>query len=121
VRQRYQVRFSNGVETCVRTSDRHFELRQYGRVLVEGSDVFLPLSWREQECIAFSRCGGARVWTLPPEWSEVSHVEVRPLFIASESTDSLDEVMVLPVLAESRIRLSLQALQAVVVTPAQPN
>jgi len=116
--EQYRVRFSDGVETSVRKFDRDFQLTHRGRLLVQGSDVFLPLFWRDRECIAFSRRGGEHIWTLPPDWRDVSHVAVTTLTDAPEFMDAEPAETVVRVLAGSRIRLFLMPRQAVAVSPA---
>jgi len=76
----YEVQFSGDVWTQVHIADRHLTIRQQDRLVVDGSNVFLPAPWRkDREYIAFSRRGGEMVWTVPPEWGATKRIHSRSL------------------------------------------
>jgi hypothetical protein len=75
----YAVHFSDGIVSAIRVSDRHHTIRQDGRLLVDGHDLFIPALWREGEIIAWSRDGAQRQWELPDDWKISEHVSVRDL------------------------------------------
>ncbi|CAG7618557.1 hypothetical protein PAESOLCIP111_02126 [Paenibacillus solanacearum] len=72
-----EVTFSNGV-TSGKEGDRLW-IRQAGRWLRRGGDVFVPALWLERshpEMIAFSEEGYSGLeWELPPDWPEEGAVE----------------------------------------------
>jgi hypothetical protein len=107
--QSYEVHFTDEVKTSVRIADRHLQLTQGARVLVDGTDVFLPASWSGNEWMAFSKDGCVRSWPLPPDWQGETEVQAQTL-IGNAST----EVTV----NEDTLQLQLQPGQAVVLRPA---
>lgn len=109
-RERYEVRFSQDVTSSVRTDDGHLRICQGDRLLVDGTDLCVPASWRGRECIAYSHNGCEREWQLPADWGGVRRVAVQPLF------PRLGVVEERPV-ANGWVRLALGPRQAVVLLP----
>ena len=70
----YRVTFSDGVECAVRKSDRHLTIRENGRVLVDGGDVFMPALWTKGEWFVYSQKGGTRAWPVPEAWQGKAEV-----------------------------------------------
>jgi len=71
----YRVTFSDGVETSVRKPDRHLTIRDNGRVLVDGGDLFMPALWTKRgEWFVYSKAGGTRVWPVPEAWKDKAEV-----------------------------------------------
>lgn len=71
----YRVTFSDGVETAVRKSDRHLTIRENGRTLVDGGDVFMPALWTKKgEWFVYSKDGGTRAWPAPEAWKGKAEV-----------------------------------------------
>lgn len=65
----YRVTFSDGIESAVRKSDRHLTIRENGRTLVDGGDVFMPALWTKKgEWFVYSKGGGTRAWPAPEAW-----------------------------------------------------
>lgn len=65
----YRVTFEGGVESAVRKADRHLTIRDNGRVLVDGGDLFMPALWtRDGEWFVYSKAGGTRTWPVPQAW-----------------------------------------------------
>jgi len=71
----YRVTFEGGVESAVRKADRHLTIRESGRVLVDGGDLFMPALWTKRgEWFAYSRAGGTRSWPVPEAWKGKAEV-----------------------------------------------
>jgi hypothetical protein len=110
-RDRYEVRFSDGVTSSVRTEDAHLQICQGDRVLVDGTDLCVPALWNDKECIAYSHNGCEREWQLPPDWGGISRAAVKPLF------PGLGGVVGERPVANGRVRLALGPRQAVALHP----
>lgn len=107
----YEVHFSGDLLSKVRTADRYHTVTDAGRLIVDGTDTFVPVTWQEKECIAFSKNGCEKTWQLPPEWAGVSKVAVTPLYPIGSG--SITETAVV----DGKLTLNLAAGQAVGVTP----
>ena len=71
----YRVTFSGGVESAVRKADRHLTIRENGRVLVDGGDLFMPALWTKRgEWFVYSKDGGTREWPAPEAWAGKAEV-----------------------------------------------
>lgn len=110
-REDYEVYFSDDVRTSVRKRDRHFRLIQGERLLVENGDLLLPAPWAGQECIAYSHHGGQRTWELPPDWHDVTRVEIHQL------TPTGAHLLAQQTINDGRLTLELQPQQAVCLRP----
>lgn len=75
-------------------------------------DVFMPLTWRENEVMAYSDDGSSRTWTLPKDWPETENVEVREI-----TAEGLGEPTELPASGRN-IRLTIGAGQLLSIVPA---
>ena len=64
----------DGVESAVRKSDRYLTIRENGRVLADGGDVFMPALWTKGEWLVYSRKGGTRAWPVPEAWQGKAEV-----------------------------------------------
>ena len=70
----HRVTFSDGIESTVRKADRHLTIRENGRVLIDGGDVFMPALWTQNEWFVFSKDGGTRAWPVPDAWKDKAEV-----------------------------------------------
>jgi len=79
--EEYAVTFEGGVVSRLRTADRHLTISQGEFVLVEGTDILVPVLWTDrQELISFSKEGGKRSWKLPEDWADVREVKVETIY-----------------------------------------
>ncbi len=99
----YRVVFSDDVESTVRKADRYLTIRQGGRTLVDGGDVFMPALWTDGQWFAYNRKGGTRVWAVPEEWKNAKTLNTVAL-----TDDGRGEKSTLPVL-DGKITITLQA------------
>ena len=110
-RESYAVHFTGDVVSSVRIADRHYTLHQGDRVLVDGTNTFVPALWRDKEIIAYSKTGSRREWELPPDWNSVRHVAVRGLWpLNTARTEELN-------VTNGRLVLTLQPGEAVYIEP----
>ena len=109
--EHYTVQFGGGVESTVRVSDRFYTLQEQGRLLVNGTDVFLPALWNgNNEYLAYSRSGGRIRWELPPHLQSAERFEIRSL-------TAPDRLPRHAIAAQGRITLELDAREGVSVVP----
>lgn len=106
----YEVHFTGDLLSCVRTADRYQTVTDRGRLIIDGTDCFAPISWQAREGIAYSQQGGEKSWQLPPEWGEVTHVKLTPRYPV-DSAAIMQEVAVV----DGWVKLSLMPGQAVSV------
>ena len=88
-------------------------IRRGNLILRRGDDLFIPALWRTEKIIlAYSRKGYSdREWLLPEDWSGVEQVDVSRITLSGlVPVESGVKVM------GGKIRLSLEACQAVMVT-----
>ena len=105
------MHFTGDVVSSVRIADRHYTLHQGDRVLVDGTNTFVPALWRDKEIIAYSKTGSRREWELPPDWNSVRHVAVRGLWpLNTARTEELN-------VTNGRLVLTLQPGEAVYIEP----
>lgn len=108
----YRVRFDGGVETAVRKSDRRLTLREGGRTLVDGGDVFMPALWTKGgEWFVYSRDGGTRTWPAPEAWKGKPEVHAFAL-----SDDGRAPATVMP-LRDGSLTVQLNPGQAFALVP----
>ncbi|GAA2247178.1 endo-alpha-N-acetylgalactosaminidase family protein [Herbiconiux moechotypicola] len=96
----YKISTGNGnaVEDGVMNTANHF-------------DVFMPVSWREHEVMAYSDDGSERAWLLPPDWPTVSEVDIYDI-----TGSGLQNKRTLPVV-DDRVTLEIDAGQLLTVVP----
>ncbi len=103
----YRVTFEGGVESAVRKADRHLTIRDNGRVLVDGGDLFMPALWTKAgEWFVYSKAGGTRAWPLPEAWKGKAEVLAYAL-----SDDGRAPATVMPI-RDGALSVQLDAGQA---------
>jgi len=75
----YEVRFTGGLRSTVRPSDRYYRLVRGDDTLVDGTDLCVPALWRERECFAFSKDGSEKTWSLPAGMREAARLHISSL------------------------------------------
>ncbi|TXK84406.1 NPCBM/NEW2 domain-containing protein [Paenibacillus sp. N3.4] len=112
--QGVKVTFSNNV-----TSEKvgsNIVIKQNGRVMQDGTDVFFPALWNEgkgKEIIAFSKSGYTnKTWTLPDDWANTTKVDVYSIGLTGLTLVQKDK----PV-SSGAVMLSLTAGQGVSIVP----
>lgn len=90
-------------------------VKEAGRLLREGNDVFIPAAWREdREILAFSEKGYVeKVWMLPEDWAGIQTVDI---YAVTGEGLVLKEKGV-PV-SNGSLCLSLEAMEEVSIQPA---
>jgi hypothetical protein len=98
----------------INASDR--SVRENGRLLRSGNDVFIPAAWRtNKEILAFSEKGyTSKTWNLPPDWKGVKKVNI---FKVTENGLVLKSKNI-PV-SKMCITISLEAMEEVAIQPAR--
>ena len=109
----YRVTFSDGVESAVRKADRYLTIRENGRVLIDGGDVFMPALWTKNEWFVYSKDGGPRTWPVPDAWKD--KVEVWAVALSDEGR-SPKTVMSL---RDGKLSIQLDPGQAFALAPRQ--
>lgn len=107
----YEVDFADGVVSRVRKQDRYLTIQQDGRLLVDGTDLCVPMIWQQQAYLAYSRLGGEKHWSLPPEWKGTTQVTISPL---NQMPDMQPHTLQV---TDNQMDITLAAGQAVMVTP----
>ncbi len=89
-------------------------VRENGKLLREGNDVFIPAEWKEKkEILAFSEKGyGERIWSLPESWKNVSMVDI---YEVKENGLVLKEKAV--TVSSQQVKLSLNPMEEVSIQP----
>ncbi len=105
------VTYSGGLVTDA--SD--WSVREKGKLLRSGNDVFIPAAWREnQEILAFSENGyTGRTWDLPEEWKEVKSVDIYT--VTGEGLMIKQRNLAVE---DGKVRMSLEAMEEVSIQPA---
>lgn len=112
-RELYTVEFADEVVSQVRVADRHLTIREDGRLVRDGDDLFIPAAWLGDACIAFSRKGGAREWRAPFAWSDARSLEARRLWPETEPAWH-------PIASENgSVRVALLPGEALLVRPVR--
>ena len=103
----YRVTFEGGAESAVRKADRHLTIRDNGRVLVDGGDVFMPALWTKKgEWFIYSKAGGTRAWPAPEAWAGKAEVLAHAL-----TDDGRAPATVMP-LRDGQLTIQLEPGQA---------
>lgn len=109
----YTVHFADGLESRIRTSDRHHRVTDAdGRVLLDGGDRCLPCDWRPGCAMAVHAAGGPRTWELENGWAGVGSAAVSCL-----TMDGAQPLQRVPV-SDGAITLDLAPGVPVLIEPA---
>lgn len=110
--EKYEVFFENDIKSSVRKSDRHLTITEKGNPIVLGTDVCIPVLWKEKkEYLAFSLYGGKKRWKLDEFGIEVKKVRIKNLI--GESFDNERTID----LEEGVLELELSSGEAIAVFP----
>jgi hypothetical protein len=114
-REAYDVMFADNITTRVTHVARHLTLRWDDRTLVDGDDLFMPVIWRQDACIAYSRHGGSKTWKAPASWRQASKAILELLPDGSGSMARSPHIE-LPIV-DGKITLVLPVSGAAIVRP----
>ena len=116
---------SGGVETAVfsdgvvswKNADGSLHITQDGIVLRDGTDVFMPALWNEdeyKEIFAYSKSGYEnKTWTLPEQCADIESVDIYNINLTDITVAAQNQPVI-----DGKITLSLEADQAVAIVPA---
>ncbi len=106
----YEVHLSGDMMSIVRKADRRHTLSYKGKLLVDGTDLCIPVLWKEKECMAYSLNGSEKEWELPEDMKDAGKVNVRSLLPWKGERDAA-----LPV-KDGVVRLTLEPGAAILLS-----
>lgn len=106
----YTVEFDNNTTTNVKKQNRHFTLKTDDKILIDGTDVFMPATWTDGDWIMYSLDGGKKTWLVPEQWKDCSKLKFKELTAYPENNDFLVECQ------NGHINVELKPLQAFMVS-----
>jgi len=75
----YSVEFGDGITSDVETDNQHFTIKTGDRILVDGTDVFIPAVWTDTSWIMYSHDGGHKRWPVPEQWQGLNRLKFKDL------------------------------------------